>query len=104
RRRDAQPGELFGQLRFSAVAGPAHPTARRVMALVNRASGERKILTLNGGDGLSAGGRLLPGVTTLGLEVVEPKEHVNALRDDPRKHMVRLSRIEVHLWAHEGPR
>ncbi len=88
-------------LTLLASPGPAHPDATRTVQLSG--AGQPQQRTFERTEVLSFGVPLAPGTNELDLAVLAPTEWLVKLPGDPRKHMVRVSRIAVEVTADPRP-
>jgi len=79
---------------LQVVPGPANPDPERVIALTNGSN--RQEFRFSREETIKAAVELKPGLNAIRILTVRPLEHRVKFPDDPRKHMVRIDRIQVH--------
>lgn len=97
------PDQAVGILSLTGEAGPANPAPERVLRLTDVTTGTPHELKLQGQARLSVPVLLRRGVNNFVIETVSPKEVVTPIPGDPRKHLVRISQIEVERRDKQAP-
>jgi hypothetical protein len=82
-------------LSFVAEPGPANPSPRRVMNLINVRDSTMASLEITGRQELKVPVLLYPGLNKFRLDSSEPTEHLVKIPGDDRKHMTRLFDFSV---------